>query len=109
MHRFRLLGFYVAGIVAAVGLTIGGVSTWGTADDHGAPEASAEETVVASSVRGDRGHPLSEQKIHQWIESLKQLDDDDIIRPIERGRVAVYRYSPDEITKLTPFYESMAA
>jgi hypothetical protein len=35
MHRFRLLGFYVAGIVAAVGLTIGGISMRRTADDHG--------------------------------------------------------------------------
>jgi hypothetical protein len=35
MHRFRLLRFYVAGIVAAVGLTIGGVSMRRTADDHG--------------------------------------------------------------------------
>jgi hypothetical protein len=35
MHRFRLLRFYVAGIVAAIGLTIGGVSMRRTADDHG--------------------------------------------------------------------------
>ena len=49
MHRFRLLGFYVAGIVAAVGLTIGGVSMR-TADDRGAREASAEETAAPTTV-----------------------------------------------------------
>jgi hypothetical protein len=40
MHRFRLLGFYVAGIVGMVGLTIGGVSLRRTADDRGAREES---------------------------------------------------------------------
>ena len=49
MHRFRLLGFYVAGIVVVVGLTIGGVSMRRTADDHGTREAPAEETVAPNN------------------------------------------------------------
>lgn len=48
MHRFRLLDLYVAGIVAAVGLTIGGVSMRKAADDHGARGASAEETAATA-------------------------------------------------------------
>jgi hypothetical protein len=42
MHRFRLLGFYVAGIVGMVGLTIGAVSMRRIADDHGAKAASGK-------------------------------------------------------------------
>ena len=46
MHRFRLLGFYVAGIVGMIGLTIGGVSMRRTADDHGVRQESGKETAL---------------------------------------------------------------
>jgi amicyanin len=39
MQRFRLLGFYVAGLVAMVGLTVGGLSTRRAATDAGTPQA----------------------------------------------------------------------
>jgi hypothetical protein len=53
MHRFRLLGFYVVGIVAMVGLTIGGVSMRRSADDHGARESSEKETVAPTAVNAE--------------------------------------------------------
>jgi hypothetical protein len=53
MHRFRLLALYVAGIVAAVAVTIGVVSMRRTADDQGAREASAEKNSGASARRSD--------------------------------------------------------
>jgi hypothetical protein len=53
MRRFRLLGVYVAGIVAMVGLTIGGVSMRRTADDHEAREASVKETVAPTTVNAE--------------------------------------------------------
>jgi hypothetical protein len=53
MHRFRLLGFYVAGIVGMVGLTIGAVSMRRIADDHGARAASGNETVAPTTVKAE--------------------------------------------------------
>ena len=49
MHRFRLLGLYVAGLVAAIGLAIGGLAV-GRADGQGAREASAAETATPTAV-----------------------------------------------------------
>jgi len=51
MHRFRLLGFYVAGIVVVVALTIAGDCLRRTADDRGAREAPAEEAVAPATVK----------------------------------------------------------
>ena len=48
MHRFRLLGFYVVGVVAVVGLAVWGVSLRRTAADAGAPQASAAGPVAPS-------------------------------------------------------------
>jgi hypothetical protein len=53
MHRFRLLSFYVGGIVVVVGLTIGGVSMRRTADDHGARESSGKGTVAPTTVSAE--------------------------------------------------------
>ncbi len=53
MHRFRLLGFYVAGIVGAVGLTIGAVSMRRIADDRGARAASGDETVAPTTASAE--------------------------------------------------------
>jgi amicyanin len=39
MQRFRLLGLYVAGLVAMIGLTVGGLSTRRAATDAGTPQA----------------------------------------------------------------------
>jgi multidrug resistance efflux pump len=49
MQRFRLLGFYVVGVVAVVGLTVWGIAVRRTAADAGAPRASEVGTVVPSS------------------------------------------------------------
>jgi plastocyanin len=49
MQRFRLLGYYVVGIVAVVGLAVWGVSLRRTAADAGPPQASAGETVGPST------------------------------------------------------------
>jgi amicyanin len=38
MRRFRHLGFYVAGLVALIGLTVGGLSTRRAATDAGTPQ-----------------------------------------------------------------------
>jgi len=48
MHRFRLLGFYVAGIVWW-SADHRRVSMRRTADDHGTREAPAEETVAPNN------------------------------------------------------------
>jgi hypothetical protein len=53
MRRFRLMSFYVAGIVGMVGLTIGGVSMRRTADDHEAREASGKETVAPTTANAE--------------------------------------------------------
>jgi hypothetical protein len=53
MHRFRLLAFYVAGIVVVVGLTIAGVSMRRTADDHGPREASERKTVAPTTANAE--------------------------------------------------------
>jgi hypothetical protein len=39
MQRFRLLGFYVTGLVVMIGLIVGGVSLRRTAIDAAAPRA----------------------------------------------------------------------
>jgi hypothetical protein len=41
MQRFRLLGFYVAGVLAVICLTVWGVSMRRTASDAGTPQVSA--------------------------------------------------------------------
>jgi plastocyanin len=46
MQRFRLLGFYVVGVVAVVGLAVWGVSLRRNATDAGPPQASAAGTVA---------------------------------------------------------------
>ena len=69
MHRFRLLGFYVAGIVVVVGLTIGGVAMRRTADDHGAREASAEETAAPTTVNAES----ISVSINQFVFQPKEL------------------------------------
>jgi len=53
MHRFRLLGFYVAGIVVTIGLIIGAVSKRRLADDHAARAASGNETVAPTTVKAE--------------------------------------------------------
>ena len=49
MQRFRLLGFYVVGIVAVVGLAIWGVSMRRSAAETEAPPASANRTVAPAT------------------------------------------------------------
>ena len=44
MQRFRLLGFYVAGLVAVIGLTVWGVSMRRAAGGAGTPEARQSGT-----------------------------------------------------------------
>jgi hypothetical protein len=51
MHRFRLLGFYVAGMVVVVALAIGAVSLRRTADDHEGREAPEQEAVAPETLR----------------------------------------------------------
>jgi plastocyanin len=43
MQRFRLLGFYVAGLVALIGLTVGELSTRRAATNTGTPQARASD------------------------------------------------------------------
>jgi hypothetical protein len=49
MQRFRLLGFYVVGVVAVVGLAVWGVSMRRTAADAGTPQVSEGGTVAPST------------------------------------------------------------
>ena len=53
MHRFRLLRFYVVGIVALVGLAVWGVSMIRTAADAKASQAS-EAGTGTGSIRASR-------------------------------------------------------
>ena len=52
MQRFRLLGFYVVGVVAVVGLAVGGVSmrrTAADAGDGGASQASPTDGTTGAA------------------------------------------------------------
>jgi amicyanin len=49
MQRFRLVGFYVAGLVALIGLTVWGVSLRRAATDAGTPPARASGTESPSA------------------------------------------------------------
>jgi plastocyanin len=51
MRRFRLLAFYVAGVVAVVGLAIWGVSMRKGAAGAGAPQAPMGGTVAPATAR----------------------------------------------------------
>jgi hypothetical protein len=46
MQRFRLLGFYVVGVVAVVGLAVWGVSMRRAAADAGTPKVIVHESVA---------------------------------------------------------------
>ena len=48
MQRFRLLGFYVAGVVAVVGLAVWGVSMRRTAADAGTPVLVAGDACAGA-------------------------------------------------------------
>jgi hypothetical protein len=45
MHRFRLLEFYVVGVVSLIGLAVWGVSLRRTAADAGPPQAAPARTI----------------------------------------------------------------
>jgi amicyanin len=49
MRRFRLLGFYVAGLVAVIGLTVWGVSMRRVATGAGMPHAPGSGTEAPSA------------------------------------------------------------
>ena len=49
MHRFRLLGFYVVGVVIVIALAIWGVSMRRSVTEAGAPQPSAGRTVAPAS------------------------------------------------------------
>jgi hypothetical protein len=49
MQRFRLLGFYIIGVLAVVGLALWGVSMRRTAADAGSPSPSYGGTVAPST------------------------------------------------------------
>jgi amicyanin len=49
MQRFRLLGFYVVGLVALIGLTVWGVSMRRAAPGVGAPQAPESGTEAPSA------------------------------------------------------------
>jgi|GEM_PF-6626395 len=50
MKRFRLLGFYVVGIVAVIGLAVWGVTMRRTAADVGTPAASEAGPIPPATV-----------------------------------------------------------
>ena len=58
MRRFRLLGFYVAGLVALIGLTVWAVSMRRLAADAGTPQAQ-EIGTEAPSARGPPRSPVT--------------------------------------------------
>jgi amicyanin len=58
MRRFRLLGFYEAGLVALIGLTVWAVSMRRLAADAGTPQAR-EFGTEASSAQGQARSPVN--------------------------------------------------
>ena len=54
MQRFRLLGYYVAGLVAIIGLTVWGVSMRRAATDAGTPQPRESGTEAPS---GEKAGP----------------------------------------------------
>jgi amicyanin len=54
MQRFRLLGFYVAGLVAMIGLAVGGVTARRAGTEVGTPQARQGGTEVPSAPNADR-------------------------------------------------------
>lgn len=53
MHRFRILGFYVAGLVAMVGLSIGAVSMRRTATEYGRRVSGTVSLTIPSKTVPD--------------------------------------------------------
>jgi hypothetical protein len=54
VQRFRLLRFYVIGVVAVVVLAAWGFSKWRTAADSGTLQAAVRGTVTPSTMSSDR-------------------------------------------------------
>jgi hypothetical protein len=83
VQRFRVLGFYVAGVVVIVGLTIGGVSIRRSAAEAETPQASDEQPVAMSipAPEFERG-----DKAEGWI-NTKPLKLQDL-----RGQVVVVHF-----------------
>jgi amicyanin len=51
MQRFRLLGFYVAGVVTLIGVAVGGVSLRRAVADGGTPQAPSARGAEPSPVK----------------------------------------------------------
>jgi amicyanin len=71
MQRFRLLGFYVAGLVAVIGLTVWGVSMRRAATGARMPQVQGSGTV-ASSVP-DAGPAAVKVSIDNFVFEPKEL------------------------------------
>jgi plastocyanin len=71
MRRFRLVGFYVAGLVAVIGLAVGAVSARRLAADAGTPQAQ-EIRTDAPSARGPARSPVK-VSIADFVFELKEL------------------------------------
>jgi amicyanin len=71
MRRFRLLGFYVAGLVALIGLTVWAVSMRRLAADAGTPQAR-EIGTEAPSALGQARSPVS-ASIANFVFEPKEL------------------------------------
>jgi plastocyanin len=71
MHRFRLLRFYVGGLVAVIGLTVWGVSIRKAATVAGTPHAGTSGTEAPSA--RDAGTRSVQVSIENFVFEPKEL------------------------------------
>ena len=82
MNRFRLLGFYVVGIVAVIGLAVWGVAMTRTAADAGTP---AEAGPIAPATANTEPSPAAAGAWHGRQQTIEPTVPGRRLRPGARA------------------------